>query len=114
MSAPTRAAATPVADVRLPLRLPTASATFVVGIAGYLGVNLSPYMIAAAQEGTGSDLEAASWLVTGALLLTALTGLGVARLCAGARRRPVARIGLALAVVGFGVAALVPALIPAG
>lgn len=114
MSAPTRAAATPVADVRLPLRLPTASATFVVGIAGYLGVNLSPYMIAAAQEGTGSDLEAASWLVTGALLLTALTGLGVARLCAGARRRPVARIGLTLAVVGFGVAALVPALIPAG
>lgn len=71
-------------------------------------------MIIAAQEGTGAGVETASWLVTGALLLTALTGLGVARLCAGAGRRTVARIGLALAVAGFGLAALVPSLVPLG
>ena len=114
MSAPTRTAPAPTATGRLPIRFPTASSTFLVGIAGYLGVNLSPYMIAAVQEGIGADVLAASWLVTGTLLLTALTGLAVAPLCAGARRRPVARVGLGLSVVGFGVAALVPALLVAG
>ncbi len=114
MSAPTRTAPAPTATGRLPIRFPTASSTFLVGIAGYLGVNLSPYMIAAVQEGIGADVLAASWLVTGTLLLTALTGLAVAPLCAGARRRTVARVGLGLSVVGFGVAALVPALLVAG
>lgn len=114
MSAPTRTAPAPTATGRLPIRFPTASSTFLVGIAGYLGVNLSPYMIAAVQEGIGADVLAASWLVTGTLLLTALTGLAVAPQCAGARRRTVARVGLGLSVVGFGVAALVPALLVAG
>lgn len=96
-------------STRVPLRLPTASATFLIGIAGYLGVNLSPYMITAAQTGLGIDVLAASWLITATLLLTAVTGLAIAPLCAGRRRRLVARIGLAIAAVGFGVAALVPA-----
>lgn len=109
MSTTTRHTAAPAGASRVPLRLPTAGATFVVGIAGYLGVNLSPYMIIAVQEGTGADVLTASWLVTGALLLTALTGLAVAPVCAGRSRRTVARVGLALAVVGFGLAALVPA-----
>ncbi|GAA4781456.1 MFS transporter [Microbacterium gilvum] len=99
---------------RVPLRLPTASATFAIGIAGYLGVNLSPYMITAAQTGLGIDVLAASWLVTAALLLTAVTGLAIAPLCAGVRRRAVARLGLAVGAAGFGVAALVPALILPG
>jgi len=109
VSTTTRHTAAPAGASRVPLRLPTAGSTFIVGIAGYLGVNLSPYMIIAVQEGTGADVLTASWLVTGALLLTALTGLAVAPLCAGRSRRTVARVGLALAVVGFGLAALAPA-----
>ncbi|WP_456286025.1 MFS transporter [Microbacterium sp. JZ70] len=99
---------------RVPLRLPTATATFAIGIAGYLGVNLSPYMITAAQSGLGMDVLAASWLVTATLLLTAVTGLAIAPLCAGAHRRTVARGGLALGLLGFGAAAVVPALILPG
>lgn len=78
---------------RVPLRLPGAVATFGVGIAGYLGVNLSPYMIAALQSALGADVLTASWIVTATLLATAITGLVVARLCAGA----VASSGAALA-----------------
>ncbi|MFJ4176059.1 MFS transporter [Microbacterium sp. NPDC089696] len=98
-------------STRVPLRFPTASATFAIGIAGYLGVNLSPYMITAAQSGLGIDVLAASWLVTATLLLTAVTGLAIAPLCAGAHRRTVARAGLALAALGFATAALVPTLL---
>ncbi len=99
---------------RIPLRFPTAAATFAIGIAGYLGVNLSPYMITAAQTGLGIDILTASWLVTATLLLTAVTGLAIAPLCAGVHRRTVARAGLALAVVGFSTAALAPgAMLPA-
>ena len=96
-------------SARIPLRLPSAVATFGIGIAGYLGVNLSPYMIAAVQSALGADVLTASWIVTGALLLTAVTGLATAKLSAGPRRLLVARLGLVLAVVGFGAAALVPA-----
>ncbi|MGR0320865.1 MFS transporter [Agromyces sp. ZXT2-3] len=94
---------------RVPLRLPGAVATFGIGIAGYLGVNLSPYMIAALQTALDSDVLTASWIVTATLLATAITGLVVARLCAGPRRLAVARIGLAVAAAGFGIAAFVPA-----
>ncbi|QEA30043.1 MFS transporter [Microbacterium sp. CBA3102] len=99
---------------RIPLRLPTATATFAIGIAGYLGVNLSPYMISAAQSGLGIDVLSASWLVTATLLLTAVTGLAIAPLCAGIHRRTVARAGLSLAVIGFATAALAPAAILPG
>ncbi len=99
---------------RIPLRLPTATATFAIGIAGYLGVNLSPYMISAAQSGLGIDVLSASWLVTATLLLTAVTGLAIAPQCAGIHRRTVARAGLSLAVVGFATAALAPAAILPG
>ena len=98
----------PLPSVRVPLRLPTAVATFGIGIAGYLGVNLSPYLIIAVQSALGADVATASWIVTGALLLTAVTGLATAKLCAGPRRVLVARIGLVVAVIGFGAAALVP------
>ena len=96
-------------SARIPLRLPSAVATFGIGIAGYLGVNLSPYMIAAVQSALGADVLTASWIVTGALLLTAITGLATAKLSAGPRRLLVARVGLVVAAVGFGAAALVPA-----
>jgi hypothetical protein len=96
-------------SVRIPLRLPSAVATFGIGIAGYLGVNLSPYLIAALQTALGTDVLTASWIITGALLLTAVTGLATAKLCAGPRRLIVARVGLVLAAAGFGAAALVPA-----
>ena len=114
MSASVQTAPTSVGSARLPIRFSTASSTFLVGIAGYLGVNLSPYMIAAVQTGVGADVLTASWIVTATLLLTALVGLAVAPACAGPRRRLVARVGLILAVVGFGAAALVPALVVTG
>lgn len=95
---------------RVPLRFPTATATFAIGIAGYLGVNLSPYMITAAQQALDLDVLTASWLVTATLLLTAVAGLSIAPLCAGIHRRTVARTGLVLGVAGFGTAALAPAL----
>ena len=114
MSASVQTAPTSVGAARLPIRFSTASSTFLVGIAGYLGVNLSPYMIAAVQTGVGADVLTASWIVTATLLLTALVGLAVAPACAGPRRRLVARVGLILAVVGFGAAALVPALVVTG
>ena len=97
-------------STRVPLRLAPASATFAIAIAGYLAVNLSPYMITAAQTAVGLDVLAASWLVTGTLLLTAVAGLAAAGLCAGARRHQVARIGLAVATLGFLAAALEPSL----
>ncbi|ALX66320.1 hypothetical protein [Microbacterium sp. XT11] len=99
---------------RVPLRLPTAAATFAIGIAGYLGVNLSPYMITAAQTALDLDVLTASWLITATLLLTAVAGLAIAPLCAGVHRRTVARAGLALGALGFGAAALAPALTLAG
>ncbi|MFJ4159824.1 MFS transporter [Microbacterium testaceum] len=114
MSASLQTAPTSVGAARLPIRFSTASSTFLVGIAGYLGVNLSPYMIAAVQTGVGADVLTASWIVTATLLLTALVGLAVAPACAGPRRRLVARVGLILAIVGFGAAALVPALVVTG
>lgn len=102
--------------LRVPLRFPTAAATFAIGIAGYLGVNLSPYMITALQTALGSDVLTASWIVTATLLATAITGLATAPLCAGNRRRLVARVGLGLSLAGFLAAALlpVPAVIVAG
>lgn len=99
---------------RLPLRIPTATATFGLAIAGYLAINLSPYMIEAVLSSLDTDVLTASWLVTASLLLTAVTGLAVAPLCAGPHRRIVARIGTTLGFVGFLSAALVPALIIPG
>ncbi|MBW8761072.1 MAG: MFS transporter [Microbacterium sp.] len=99
---------------RVPLRLPTATATFAVGIAGYVGVNLSPYMITAAQTALHADVLTSSWIVTASLFLTALAGLAIAPLCAGPHRRNVARAGLVVATLGFGTAALVPALLIPG
>ncbi|REC97697.1 hypothetical protein DEU35_2190 [Microbacterium sp. AG157] len=114
MSTPVQTTPTSVGAARLPIRFPTASSTFLVGIAGYLGVNMSPYMIAAVQAGIGADVLTASWIVTATLLLTALVGLAVAPACAGPRRRLVARVGLILAIVGFGAAALLPAFVVTG
>ncbi|UUX58716.1 MFS transporter [Glutamicibacter halophytocola] len=94
--------------VRIPLRLPTASATFAIAIAGYLAVNLSPYMITALQGAIGADFVAAGWIVTLVLLATAIIGLAVAPLCAGRSRMLVARGGLALGVLAFGIAAMSP------
>ncbi|MDW4574119.1 MFS transporter [Microbacterium sp. M3] len=93
---------------RVPLRFPAAAATFAIGIAGYLGVNLSPYMITALQTGFGTDVLTASWIVTATLLATAVTGLATAPLCAGRHRRLVARVGLAAGLAGFLLAGLVP------
>jgi len=99
---------TPDLAARIPLRFAPASATFAIAIAGYLGINLSPYMITALEDSIGADVVTASWIVTGTLLATAIVGLLVAPLCAGPRRRLVARAGLVLSLASFAAAALVP------
>jgi len=98
----------PNTTTRIPLRLGNASATFAIAIAGYLGVNLSPYMISALEAAVGADFITAGWIVTGVLLATAIAGLLVAPLCAGPHRLLVARAGLTLSFASFGAAALVP------
>lgn len=99
---------------RVALRVPTAASTFALGIAGYLGVNLSPYMIEAVSSTLGLDILPSSWLVTATLLLTAVTGLLVAPLCAGPHRRLVARISGVVGFLGFAGAAMMPELIIPG
>lgn len=105
-----------VKTVRVPLTLRSAVATFGIGTAGYLAVNLSPYMIAAMEDSLGTGVVVAGWAITATLLTTAITCLLVARLSAGNRRLLVARLGLGTAALGFGFAALVPlpALVIAG
>ncbi|MFI7048904.1 MFS transporter [Streptosporangium sandarakinum] len=93
----------------VPLRLRPLTATFTIGVAGYLGINLSPYLLDIVSKTVGTDTVTAGWIVTGMLLATAAVGLAISPLCAGARRRGVAQTGLLVATVAFGIAALLPA-----
>lgn len=99
---------------RSPLRFKTVTSTVLIATAGYMGISLAPYMIAAVESGLGIDVVSASWVVTATLVLTAISGLVVAPLCAGRSRRLIARLGLVVSVAGFLGAALAPALIIPG
>ncbi|MGW4042229.1 MFS transporter [Streptomyces sp. NPDC004721] len=92
----------------VPLGLRPLTATFTIAVAGYLGINLSPYLLDIVSRTVGTDTVTAGWIVTGMLLATALVGLGTSPLCAGAKRRVVAQVGLLVATVAFGLAALLP------
>ncbi len=71
-----------------PLRFPTATATFAVGIAGYLGVK--PVALHDHRRAAGWAIAQGSSTAREQepLLLTAVTGLAIAPLCAGVHRRP--------------------------
>ncbi|WP_207457001.1 MFS transporter [Herbiconiux sp. SYSU D00978] len=96
----------PGAVERLPLTLPRAVSTFGLAVIGLLTANVLPFMIIALQEALGTGATEAGAVMTGSLLATALTCLAVTRLAEGRRRTLVARVGLAVTVVGYGVAAL--------
>lgn len=100
---------TPTAtDPRHPLTVRNGSATFIIALASLMMANLAPFVMTA-LAGLGFDVIASGNILTWALLASAVVGLGTSRLAAGRARRPLAVAGLAVAVLAFGVAALVPA-----
>ncbi len=95
------------ADPRLPLTLRNGSATFLIALASLMMANLAPFIITALGS-LGFDPVASGNILTWALLASAVVGLGTGRIASGRLRRPLAITGLIVAVVAFGVAALVP------
>lgn len=96
------------ADPRLPLTLRNGSATFLIALASLMMANLAPFIITALGA-LGFDAVASGNILTWALLASAVVGLGTGRIASGRLRRPLAIVGLGIAVVAFGAAALVPA-----
>lgn len=94
-------------DPRHPLSMRNGSATFIIALASLMMANLAPFIMTALGH-LGFDVIASGNILTWALLASAVVGLGTSRLAAGKARRPLAIGGLALAVVAFGAAALLP------
>jgi MFS transporter, DHA1 family, inner membrane transport protein len=90
---------------RLPLTAKRAVSTFGIGVVGFMSANLVPFMILAIQDSLGVGATEAGTLMTACLLATALACLAVARFTEGRGRYLVARLGLAVAAAGFGLAA---------
>lgn len=102
-------------DPRVPLRIRNGSAVFLVSLAGLMMANLAP-LIMSVFEKVGFDVVASGNILTWGLFASALVGLGTSRAAAGAHRRTLAAVGLAVAVIGFLFAAMVaqPALVVTG
>ncbi|WP_258566427.1 MFS transporter [Leucobacter luti] len=94
-------------DPRHPLSLRNGSATFVIALASLMMANLAPFIMTALAH-LGFDVITSGNILTWGLLASAVVGLGTSRLAAGAARRTLACAGLAVAVVAFGAAALIP------
>jgi DHA1 family inner membrane transport protein len=97
-------ASTPDA-ARLPLNTRRATSTFGMSVLGLLTANLLPFMVIALQDSLGVSVAEAGTIMTGSLLATALACIAVTRLAEGSRRITVARVGLVVTALGFGVAA---------
>ena len=93
-------------DPRHPLGIKNGAATFMLALAGLMMANLAPLIITA-LEGLGLSGIDAGAVLTWGLLASALVGLGSSRLAAGSRRRMLALAGLAVGTVGFALAAFV-------
>jgi predicted MFS family arabinose efflux permease len=91
---------------RLPLTTKRAISTFGIGVVGFMSANLVPFMILAIQESLDVGATEAGTLMTACLLATALACLAVTRFTEGRGRYRVARLGLLVTAVGFGLAAL--------
>lgn len=96
------------ASGRVPLTVRKGIAIFGIGGVGFMSANLVPLMMIALSNELGVSTTEAGTVMTASMLLTALTSLFLARMAAGSKRRLIARIGLLVAGVGFGVAAIVP------
>ncbi|MCD1286444.1 MFS transporter [Brevibacterium sp. GP-SGM9] len=104
-SAPARQLS-PVDDPRVPLRMGNGSAVFLVSLAGLMMANLAP-LIMSVFEQVGFDVVASGNILTWGLFASAVIGLATSRAAAGSHRRSLAAVGLIVAVVGFGAAAIV-------
>jgi DHA1 family inner membrane transport protein len=91
---------------RLPLTPRRAVSTFGIGVVGFMSANLVPFMILAIQDSLAVGATEAGTLMTACLLATALACLAVTRFTEGRGRYLVARLGLVVTAVGFGLAAL--------
>ncbi|WP_049758811.1 hypothetical protein [Renibacterium salmoninarum] len=98
-------ATAPVGLHRLTLKF--GIATFGIATLSMLTANLVPVMIIA-LEATGFSLSAAGILMTASLLATAFSCIVTSRLSLGAKRRPVAALGLLIGGLGFLLVALNP------
>jgi predicted MFS family arabinose efflux permease len=76
-----------------------------MSVLGLLTANLLPFMVIALQDSLGVSVAEAGTIMTGSLLATALACIAVTRLAEGSRRITVARVGLVVTALGFGVAA---------
>ncbi|MGO1543866.1 MAG: MFS transporter [Gulosibacter sp.] len=91
---------------RIPLRIGSGGATFMLAIVGLLTANLSPFMMEALETSLGITPVDSGNILTGCLLVTAISCILITRIAEGPHRRLVARIGLAIATFGFGLVAL--------
>lgn len=103
----TQAPAIATTELRHPLTLRNGSATFIIALASLMMANLAPFIMTALGA-LGFDIVSSGNILTWALLASAASGLGTARLASGTRRRPLALAGLALATISFAVSALLP------
>lgn len=94
-------------DPRQALTLRNGSATFLIALASLMMANLAPFVMEALAE-SGFDTVASGNILTWALLVSAVVGLGCAKLASGSARRGLAATGLAAATVAFTVAAAAP------
>ncbi|QIK64822.1 MFS transporter [Leucobacter viscericola] len=69
--------------------------------------NLAPFIMTALGA-LGFDITSSGNILTWALLASAVSGLGTARLASGKQRRPLAYIGLTVATIAFVAAAVFP------
>lgn len=102
------ASAAPGVDGRVALTLRKGVAIFGIGVVGFMTANLVPLMMIALSDQLGLTVTQAGTVMTASLLSTALTALITARWAAGTQRQLIARIGLFIAFLGFGAAAVVP------
>ncbi|WP_244304441.1 MFS transporter [Leucobacter viscericola] len=94
-------------ELRQPLTLRNGSAVFVVALASLMMANLAPFIMTALGA-LGFDITSSGNILTWALLASAVSGLGTARLASGKQRRPLAYIGLTVATIAFVAAAVFP------
>lgn len=98
----------PDLDTRRPLTARTAVSTFGLSVLGLLTANLLPFMVVALEQSLGLSVAEAGAVMTGSLLATAVACVASTRLAEGARRILVARVGLVVSIIAFGVAAFDP------
>ncbi|MFC4902905.1 MFS transporter [Kocuria oceani] len=101
-------AAAPENAGRVPLTTTRAVSVFGISVVGFMTANLVPVMIVALTGEPGFSVTGAGALMTASLLVCAVTCLLTSRWSARSGRYIVARAGLGLTAMGFGVAAFVP------